>query len=207
MVINKQKEESRMQKWIMNGCVVFILLLLGACSMVKEQNNAHENHLKAEEAKETSAVSVEPVKVDLTNTSGKKVGEATLTEAKNGVQIKLNAQGLSPGRHGFHIHEIGKCEVPDFKTAGAHFNPFKREHGFKNTKGPHAGDLPNLEVAPNGKVDTEIFASLVTLQEGKPNSLMDMDGSALVIHDKVDDYTTDPSGNSGDRIVCGVITK
>ncbi len=207
MVINKQKEESRMQKWIMNGCVVFILLLLGACSMVKEQNNAHENHLKAEEAKETSEVSVEPVKVDLTNTSGKKVGEATLTEAKNGVQIKLNAQGLSPGRHGFHIHEIGKCEVPDFKTAGAHFNPFKREHGFKNTKGPHAGDLPNLEVAPNGKVDTEIFASLVTLQEGKPNSLMDMDGSALVIHDKVDDYTTDPSGNSGDRIVCGVITK
>ena len=207
MVINKQKEESRMQKWIMNGCVVFILLLLGACSMVKEQNNAHENHLKAEEAKETSEVSVEPVKVDLTNTSGKKVGEATLTEAKNGVQIKLNAQGLSPGRHGFHIHEIGKCEVPDFKTAGAHFNPFKREHGFKNTKGPHAGDLPNLEVAPNGKVDTEIFASLVTLQEGKPNSLMDMDGSALVIHDKVDDYTTDPSGNSGDRIVCGVVTK
>ncbi|RBN36032.1 superoxide dismutase, partial [Priestia megaterium] len=69
------------------------------------------------------------------------------------VQIKLTAQGLSPGRHGFHIHEIGKCEVPDFKTAGAHFNPFKREHGFKNTKGPHAGDLPNLEVAPNGKVD------------------------------------------------------
>lgn len=207
MVINKQKEESRMQKWIMNGCVVFILLLLGACSMVKEQNNAHENHLKAEEAKETSEVSVEPVKVDLTNTSGKKVGEATLTEAKNGVQIKLNAQGLSPGRHGFHIHEIGKCEVPDFKTAGAHFNPFKREHGFENTKGPHAGDLPNLEVAPNGKVDTEIFASLVTLQEGKPNSLMDMDGSALVIHDQVDDYTTDPSGNSGDRIVCGVITK
>lgn len=207
MVINKQKEESRMQKWIMNGCVVFILLMLGACSMVKEQNNAHENHLKAEEAKETSEVSVEPVKVNLTNTSGKKVGEATLTEAKNGVQIKLTAQGLSPGRHGFHIHEIGKCEVPDFKTAGAHFNPFKREHGFKNTKGPHAGDLPNLEVAPNGKVDTEIFASLVTLQEGKPNSLLDMDGSALVIHDKVDDYTTDPSGNSGDRIVCGVVTK
>ncbi|MCM3772762.1 MULTISPECIES: superoxide dismutase family protein [Priestia] len=196
-----------MQKWIMNGCVVFILLLLGACSMVKGQNNAHENHLKAEEAKETSEVSVEPVKVDLTNTSGKKVGEATLSEAKNGVHIKLTAQGLSPGRHGFHIHEIGKCEVPDFKTAGAHFNPFKREHGFKNTKGPHAGDLPNLEVAPNGKVDTEIFASLVTLQEGKPNSLLDMDGSALVIHDKVDDYTTDPSGNSGDRIVCGVITK
>ncbi len=175
--------------------------------MVKEQNNAHENHLKTEEAKETSEVSVGPVKVDLTNTSGKKVGEATLTEAKNGVQIKLTAQGLSPGRHGFHIHEIGKCEVPDFKTAGAHFNPFKREHGFKNTKGPHAGDLPNLEVAPNGKVDTEIFASLVTLQEGKPNSLIDMEGSALVIHDKVDDYTTDPSGNSGDRIVCGVITK
>ncbi|MGN2273591.1 superoxide dismutase family protein [Priestia megaterium] len=196
-----------MQKWIMNGCVVFILLMLGACSMVKEQNNAHENHLKAEEAKETSEVSVEPVKVNLTNTSGKKVGEATLTEAKNGVQIKLTAQGLSPGRHGFHIHEIGKCEVPDFKTAGAHFNPFKREHGFKNTKGPHAGDLLNLEVAPNGKVDTEIFASLVTLQEGKPNSLLDMDGSALVIHDKVDDYTTDPSGNSGDRIICGVVTK
>lgn len=207
MVINKKKEESRMQKLIMNGYVVFVLLLLGACSMVKEQNNAHENHLKIEEAKETSEVSVEPVKVDLTNTSGKKVGEATLSEAKNGVHIKLTAQGLSPGRHGFHIHEIGKCEVPDFKTAGAHFNPFKREHGLKNTKGPHAGDLPNLEVAPNGKVDTEIFASLVTLQEGKPNSLLDMDGSALVIHDKVDDYTTDPSGNSGDRIVCGVITK
>lgn len=74
-------------------------------------------------------------------------------------------------------------------------------------KRPACGDLPNLEVAPNGKVDTEIFASLVTLQEGKPNSLIDMDGSALVIHDKVDDYTTDPSGNSGDRIVCGVITK
>ncbi len=178
---------------------------LVACNT--NQQDSHQSHIQDQEATPVSEVAVGTVDVSIVNSKGETIGDAMLTQQENGVKIKLTAENLPPGRHGFHIHDVGKCEKPDFQSAGGHFNPFKRQHGFKNPEGPHAGDLPNIEVGQDGKINTEVFASLVTLQQGKPNSLLDMDGTALMIHEKPDDYTTDPAGNAGDRIACGVIKK
>ena len=145
-------------------------------------------------------------KAELHNNQGQLVGIATLTEGANGVTIVAHVQNLPPGYHGFHIHETGKCQVPDFKSAGEHFNPQGTAHGLADPKGPHAGDLPNLLVAPDGVGMIVTQAPLVTLQEGK-NSLFHSEGTALVIHSKPDDFHTNPSGESGDRLACGVITK
>ncbi|MFF2483160.1 superoxide dismutase family protein [Paenibacillus sp. NPDC058071] len=145
------------------------------------------------------------VKVNLINTKGDAVGDAVLTEQEDGVHIRLKAKGLSKGAHGIHFHNVGKCEPPAFESAGPHFNPTAKEHGFKNPKGFHLGDLPNIESAKNGTVETEIITKNVTLHRNEPNSLLQPGGTALVIHEKADDYTTDPAGNSGNRIVCGTI--
>jgi superoxide dismutase, Cu-Zn family len=139
------------------------------------------------------------------NTQGKAIGKAELTEGVNGVQVKVEAASLTPGEHGLHFHQIGKCDAPDFKSAGDHFNPQGKKHGTANPEGPHAGDLPNLVVGTDGKAAVTVTTKLVTLAAGKPNSLLKTGGTALVIHEKADDYKTDPSGNSGARIACGVI--
>lgn len=145
--------------------------------------------------------------VDMINNEGKSVGEARLFETEKGVTIHLQAQDLEPGTKAIHIHEVGKCDPPDFQSAGGHFNPYQKEHGFHNPKGYHAGDLPNIEVAADGTVHVEIKTADVTLTPGKKNSILDEDGSALIIHAGADDYVTDPAGNSGDRIVCGALVK
>lgn len=149
----------------------------------------------------------EQVQVSLINTEGKEVGQATLTENPKGVHILLKAEGLTPGVKGIHFHETAKCEPPTFETAGAHFNPQGKEHGFQNPKGYHAGDLPNIEVGEDGTVELETISPAVVLAAGKSNSLLDADGSSIIIHENADDYKTDPSGNSGKRIVCGEISK
>jgi Cu-Zn family superoxide dismutase len=145
-------------------------------------------------------------KAELINSKGEKIGTATFTQEAEGVKITLEASHLPPGSHGFHIHAVGKCEPPDFKSAGAHFNPTGKKHGLQNPEGPHAGDLPNLTVGPDGTAKVEVVAKQVTLGEGK-NSLLQSEGTALVIHANPDDEKTDPAGNAGDRIACGVITK
>ncbi|WP_144512518.1 superoxide dismutase family protein [Bacillus sp. FJAT-22090] len=149
----------------------------------------------------------EQVQVSLINSEGKEVGQATLTDNTKGVHILLKAEGLTPGVKGIHFHETAKCEKPEFTTAGAHFNSTQKEHGFQNPKGYHVGDLPNIEVGEDGKVEVETVSPAVVLAAGKSNSLLDADGSALIIHENADDYKTDPSGNSGKRIVCGEISK
>jgi Cu-Zn family superoxide dismutase len=141
----------------------------------------------------------------LINPQGQKVAEARLTETPKGVRIDLKVENLPPGVHAFHIHEKGVCEPADFKSAGGHFNPFGKHHGFNNPQGYHAGDLPNITVGPDGKGGTEVTAPLVTLKPGK-NSLFQPGGTSLVIHEKPDDYVTDPAGDAGPRIACGVIT-
>jgi len=141
----------------------------------------------------------------IVNSEGKEIGTAEMTETKKGVKIRLILSGLESGEKAVHFHEIGKCDAPKFTTAGAHFNPLDKEHGFDNPKGYHAGDLPNLVILKNGTVDVEVVTSNVTLEKGQKNSLLDEDDSALVIHAGPDDYVTDPSGNSGDRIACGII--
>lgn len=145
-------------------------------------------------------------KATLINSQGQKVGQAQLEETSKGVKITLTVENLPPGTHAFHIHEKGLCDPPDFMTAGGHFNPFHKHHGLKNPAGPHAGDLPNLVVGADGKDTLEAVASLVTLKPGE-NSLFHPGGTSLVIHAGPDDYMTDPAGNAGARIACGVVTK
>ena len=149
----------------------------------------------------------EVVKVSIVNTEGNGIGDAILTEASDGITFTIKAEGLPPGKHGIHVHEKGECAPPSFESAGSHFNPTDKEHGFNNLKGFHLGDLPNIEVGPDGKLDAIVTTAELTLKPGKENSILDDDGSALVIHEKEDDYKTDPSGNSGNRIACAVIKK
>ncbi|GIW46931.1 MAG: superoxide dismutase [Cu-Zn] 2 [Deltaproteobacteria bacterium] len=143
---------------------------------------------------------------EIYNPEGEKLGVATLMESSDGVRIAIQVYNLPPGLHGFHIHEYGKCSGPDFKSAGGHFNPYGKKHGLKNPDGPHAGDLPNLLVGPNGEATAVVTAPLVTLGSGK-NSLFREGGTSLVIHSGPDDYVSDPSGNSGERLACGVIKR
>jgi len=142
---------------------------------------------------------------ELRNEQGQKVGDVSLKQTPHGVLMTVDLQGLPAGEHAFHIHEVGKCEPP-FKSAGGHFNPTHKQHGIENPAGMHAGDLPNLYVPENGKLKVDVFATAVTLGKGK-NSLFDADGSSLVIHAGPDDCKTDPAGDAGARIACGVVTK
>jgi Cu-Zn family superoxide dismutase len=147
--------------------------------------------------------------VKMVNAKGQEVGEAILTETPNGVLVRLtlrsNPPGIAPGTHAFHIHETGKCEAP-FKSAGDHFNPLGKTHGLMSEHGAHAGDFPNIHLPDKGALTVEFVAPELSLKQGK-NTLRDTDGSALVIHAKRDDYQSDPAGEAGDRIACGVIEK
>lgn len=145
-------------------------------------------------------------RADIINAKGEKIGTATFWAEKGGVGIHVDVSHLPPGTHGFHIHAVGACDPPDFKTAGAHLNPDNKQHGSKNPAGPHAGDLQNLEVGADGIGSAKVVANQVTLGDGM-NSLFHPGGTSIVIHEKADDYMTDPSGNSGARIACGVIKK
>jgi Cu-Zn family superoxide dismutase len=142
---------------------------------------------------------------ELKDKDGTVVGNAQFSEDENGVNITATVlQGLEPGEYGIHVHEKGET-TPDFEAAGKHFNPTEAKHGFNNPEGPHAGDLENIIVREDGTADYQATTDRVTLASGEENSLLDGDGSALVIHAKADDYMTDPSGESGDRVVAGVI--
>ncbi len=142
--------------------------------------------------------------VELRDSQGQLVGIAILAQEEAGVRIGVVVKNLSPGLHGIHLHAAGTCEPPDFSSAGPHFNPLGKKHGLDNPQGPHAGDLPNLAVGPDGTGILDIITERVTLKAG-PLSLFDADGSALVIHAGPDDQQSDPAGNSGGRIACGII--
>ncbi|HET7875874.1 MAG TPA: superoxide dismutase family protein [Methylomirabilota bacterium] len=142
----------------------------------------------------------------LKDKDGKSVGVAVLIETPEGVRIAVTGSRLPPGAHGLHIHAVGICQPPEFLSAGAHFNPGGKKHGRQNPAGPHAGDLPNLVVAASGEGGLDLTTKAVILGPG-PTSLFGDNGTALVLHAQPDDEKTDPTGNSGGRIACGVITR
>ncbi len=146
------------------------------------------------------------VTVELKNGNGESVGNAVITGlGTHGVRIKLDVKNLPPGQHALHFHEMAKCEGPKFETAGSHFNPDKKMHGAKNPQGPHAGDMSNFTVRPDGTSTQSVTNQHVMFGEGT-HSLFGGNGTSLVVHAKADDMKTDPSGNSGDRIACGVVS-
>jgi len=136
--------------------------------------------------------------VPLVNSAGMSVGAVQAEARQGGSYLRIAVQGMTPGEHGLHLHAVGRCDGPDFKSAGAHWNPAGKQHGHLNPLGAHAGDLPNLTVSANGRGAINFLVPTSSLADG--------DGTSLVIHAKPDDYKTDPSGNSGDRIACAVIT-
>lgn len=171
------------------------LLILSACNNQSEEAPAPQ-----------SDESFEVLRADIKNADGDSIGEALLTNDSGNVMLDLTVSTISPGLHGFHIHTIGSCEAPDFTSAGGHWNPLGVEHGIENPNGSHAGDLPNLDVDANGNASL-VQLSLGEMASGAADTLLDADGGAIVIHADADDLSSDPAGNAGPRIACGVLTK
>ena len=140
----------------------------------------------------------------LVDAQGKAIGQVAMSEDGNGVTLKVTAAGLPAGMHGVHLHEKGMCEGPKFESAGAHWNPMTKQHGRDNPMGAHLGDLANMDAAAGAEASSTYLVAGVTMG-GTSNALADADGTSLVVHAKADDYKTDPSGDSGDRIACAVL--
>ena len=186
-----------MKQKIVVALLISVILVVAGCG---------KSNTKSNQTLPVSGEQKEAIVAPLMNTEGKKIGEVTLVQETEGVMINVQAKDLSPGTHGIHVHETGVCTAPEFTSAGSHFNPTGKEHGFDNPKGFHLGDLPNIEVDKDGKTSMTLTTSEITLKKGQENSILDKDGSAIVIHEKADDYKTDPAGNSGARIACAAFT-
>jgi superoxide dismutase, Cu-Zn family len=140
--------------------------------------------------------------VPMRDAAGRDLGTLTLASTPGGLVLSGRLTGLPPGSHGIHVHAVGRCEAP-FESAGPHWNPAGRQHGTANPNGPHLGDMPNITAAPDGSANVRVTTQGGTLSGS--DAILDSDGSAVVIHAQADDYRTDPSGNSGARIACGVV--
>lgn len=165
-----------------------------------------QSHNHAPSAPSEAAVAVQTSQSDLVNGQGTKIGTLTLSQGRTGLLLKLEATGLTPGWHGIHLHATAKCETP-FTSAGSHIkHNTSGIHGLLNPQGPDNGDLPNVYADATGAVKAEVFTTRARIAaEGEGEWLFDADGSALVIHAKADDHTSQPIGDAGDRVACGLI--
>lgn len=186
--------------FVVSCCVITLM----ACQSEPKMEGT-EGKYSNDEALETHADGQEQIIVPLMNEEDIEIGVATLDQTEEGVQITVEGRHLPSGVHGFHIHDKGVCEAPTFETAGGHFNPDDKKHGFDHPDGPHRGDIQNLEVGEDGRVEATFVNQRVTLKKDEEHSLYSKDGTALVIHEKPDDYYTQPAGDAGERIACGVI--
>lgn len=192
-----------MKQWVFIQMFILVLVL-AACGTGEESGEGTDEGSDEGAMQEGS----EEIEVTMYGTDEEEMGTATFSEADDGLTIALEAEGLEPGMHGMHIHNAGMCEGPDFSSAGDHFNPTDASHGFDHEDGPHAGDLENIEVDEDGTVSTEVPAENVTiLDEAADTSLLTAEGTALIIHSGEDDYESQPSGDAGDPVACGVVTE
>lgn len=194
-----------MKRWAFIPLLMMVFVL-AACGADEESDGGADENGNGDGAAEAPS---EEIEVTMYDTEEEPIGTAVLSESEeDGLTIALEAEGLEPGEHGMHIHDAGMCEGPTFETAGSHFNPTDASHGFDHEDGPHAGDLENIEVAEDGTVSTEVPAENVTiLDEEVETSLMTDSGTSLIIHSDADDYVSQPSGDAGDPVACGVITE
>jgi Cu-Zn family superoxide dismutase len=147
----------------------------------------------------------DPARAEIRDSGGRIVARAAAAAVREGVRVRVETAGLAAGSYGAHVHAVGRCEAPGFDSAGPHWNPTTREHGSLNPRGHHLGDLPNLVVGVDGAGSIEFTIPTARMSGGEP-AMMDGDGAAIVIHARPDDYRTDPSGNSGARIACGILS-
>ena len=170
-----------------NFLPILILPVLASCSTLQSSKSAEVS---------------EVVTADLARADGSWAGVATISRRSDGIFLSLSAEAPAAGSYGMHLHSVGKCQGPDFTSAGPHWNPAMKQHGRDNPMGAHEGDLPNVDAGADRKITLEY--KLPEFMLSGSTGLLDADGGALVIHEKADDYKTDPSGNSGKRIICGV---
>ncbi len=177
--------------------VLSTVFVMGACSRQTTSASSQAN---------PNAPAVKTAIAEVKDSQGAPVGTAKLQEVPGGVRVMIELKGLPPGTHGAHIHENGKCDSPAFTTAGGHFNPLGKEHGSMNPKGEHVGDLGNVQVGQGGNGTLDAVAKEATLNPSGKTSLLGPNGTAIVIHADPDDLKSNPAGNAGKRIACGVIT-
>lgn len=170
----------------------FVLLLAGGCAARQSETPPLADHAPGSASSQ------------LQDTSGRSVAAVSLTQTGDALRVRIEAAGLAAGVYGSHVHAVGRCDAPGFDSAGPHWNPAGREHGRDNPRGQHLGDLPNLLVGTDGRGSLEFTIPGGALNSGN-RRLLDADGAAIVLHARPDDYRTDPSGNSGTRIACGIL--
>jgi Cu-Zn family superoxide dismutase len=185
--------------------IATLSLALAGCGTEQpatDQPAVNEQAAGTEAAANTSNAAEGAATASLRTAAGEARGQATATQAGDGISVRVEAMNMAPGTYAAHIHTTGRCDPPAFESAGSHWNPSSQQHGRDNPQGPHKGDLPNLTIAADGQgtVEFTIPAASVT---GGATAMLDADGAAMMIHEKADDYRTDPTGNAGARIACG----